>query len=71
MEVNQVLTLRLDFDDDRFTHVVCKNQVRWCLYGAEAEFRVGTLLVDINPNHAAMLKSYLDFLHHQKARWST
>ncbi len=71
VEVGQSITLRLDFDDDRFTHVSCKNLVQWCSYGLDHEYRIGTQLQDISGPHASMLSSYLDFLRRQRNRYGT
>jgi serine/threonine-protein kinase len=67
--VGRKVTLRLDFDDDRFTFVICRNIVRWCLYPSEGSHQIGTELSEINPEHAATLQGYVDFIGGTKERW--
>ncbi len=70
--VGRLVTLKLDFDDYRFTQpVACRNEVRWCLYGADGEFRIGTHLEQMAEEDLALLNSYLEVVHHQRVRWST
>ncbi|HEY4002177.1 MAG TPA: PilZ domain-containing protein [Candidatus Xenobia bacterium] len=71
VDVHRMLVMKLDFDDYRFPPVTCRSEVRWCQYGPDDQFRIGTRLVEMSDQDLATLNSYIEIVHNQRIRWST